>query len=134
MPLKLFYVNTSPLCIATQATVSKKKKSVKAIGYDLDQSGGLQLALIMSQLGVFDSIPLFPFQIEVSPFQKSHGKKRREALGGKLVRSEADMSAARRWVGAREGETEGGRKGGSEARGPGDMNPLSTAVPLFDIK
>lgn len=94
---------------------------MKAIGYDLDQSG-LQLALITSQLGVFDSIPLFPFQIEVSPFEKSHGKKKREAMGGKLVRSEADMSAASRWV--------GGREGGE----PGDMNPLSAPVPFFDIK
>lgn len=99
MLFKLFYVNTRPAAQLQHRLLYYKRKC----GYDLDQSGGLQLALITSQLGVFDSIPLFPFQIEVSLFQKSHGKKRREALGGKLVRSEADVSAARRWAGGRDG-------------------------------
>lgn len=79
MLLKLFYVNTTAAHCNTGYCI-KKKKSVKAIGYDLDQSG-LQLALITSQLGVFDSIPLFPFQIEGSPFEKSHGKKKKGGNG-----------------------------------------------------
>lgn len=65
MLLKLFYVNTTAAHCNTGYCI--KKKSVNAIGYDLDRSG-LQLALITSQLGVFDSIPLFPFQIQGSPF------------------------------------------------------------------
>lgn len=50
------------VCVCISANHVNKvhciKKSVEVIEYDLDQSS-LQLALITSQLGVFDSDPLF---------------------------------------------------------------------------
>lgn len=81
MLLKLFYVNTSSAAHCNTGYCIKKKKSVKAIGYDLDQSGGLQLALIMSQLGVFDSILLFSISDRSFPFSKVTWEEKKGGFG-----------------------------------------------------
>lgn len=103
-------VSKALLLFVKRTTV--RKKSVEVIEHDLDQCAP-QLVLIISQLGVFNLDPLFPFQIE-SSFLKIHKRRKGRRAGRDLVRSEADMSAA-------------------SLRGP-ETWILSALSPFFDIK